>query len=60
MPIAITDEHRALADSVAQLLTRRDARAAARALLDAPTEERPALWSDLTGLGLQGVDVIVD
>ena len=57
MPIAITDEHRALADSVSQLLTRRDARAAARALLEAPTEERPAFWSDLTGLGLPGLAV---
>src|SRR5438067_4273170 len=57
MSIAITDEHRALADSVSQLLTRRDARAASRALLEAPTEERPALWSDLVGLGLPGLHV---
>ncbi|HMC70226.1 MAG TPA: acyl-CoA dehydrogenase family protein, partial [Mycobacteriales bacterium] len=57
MPIAITDDHRALADSVSQLLTRRDARAAARALLEAPTEQRPALWSDLVGLGLPGLHI---
>ena len=60
MSIAITDEHRALADSVSQLLTRRDARAASRALLEAPTEERPALWSDLVGLGLPGLHVPED
>src|SRR5438270_5274352 len=57
MPIAITDDHRSLADSVSQLLTRRDARAAARALLEAPTEQRPALWSDLVGLGLPGLHI---
>jgi alkylation response protein AidB-like acyl-CoA dehydrogenase len=55
MPIAITDDHRALADSVTQSLRRRDARAANRALLEAPAEERPALWSDLVELGLPGL-----
>ncbi|HET7406754.1 MAG TPA: acyl-CoA dehydrogenase [Mycobacteriales bacterium] len=57
MSIAITDDHRSLADSVAQTLRRRDARAAAHALLDAPTEERPAFWSDLVSLGLTGLHV---
>ena len=33
MPIAITDDQRALADSVAQTLRRRESRAANRALL---------------------------
>jgi alkylation response protein AidB-like acyl-CoA dehydrogenase len=55
MNIAITDDHRALADSVAQVLRRRDARAANRALLEAPAEEKPALWDDLVGLGLLGL-----
>jgi alkylation response protein AidB-like acyl-CoA dehydrogenase len=57
MPIAITDEHRALADSVSQLLTRRDARAANRALLEAPTEQLPPLYADLVGLGVPGLHV---
>ena len=55
MPIAITDDQRALADSVAQTLRRRESRAANRALLEAPTEERPALWADLVELGLTGL-----
>ena len=57
MPIAITDDHKALADSVSQLLTRRDALAAARALLEAPEEQPPAFWDDLVGLGLTGLHV---
>ena len=57
MPIAITDDHKALADAVSQLLTRRESKAAARALLEAPTEEAPTFWSDLVGLGLPGLHV---
>ncbi|HET6908033.1 MAG TPA: acyl-CoA dehydrogenase [Mycobacteriales bacterium] len=57
MSIAITDDHRALADSVAQTLRRREARAAARALLEAPKESRPELWSDLVALGLPGLHI---
>src|SRR3954449_7081514 len=57
MPIAITDDQRALADSVSQILRRRDARADARALLDATTEQPPAAWPDLAGMGLLGLHV---
>src|SRR3954452_14919313 len=57
VPIAITDDHRALADSVSQLLSRRDARAAARALIDAPAEDKPPFWADLISLGLTGLHV---
>ena len=57
MPIAITDDHRALADSVAQLLRRRDARADARGLLEAPAEQPPAAWADLVAMGLLGLHV---
>ena len=38
MSIAITEDHRALAETAADLLKRRDPRAAARALLEAPDE----------------------
>jgi alkylation response protein AidB-like acyl-CoA dehydrogenase len=57
MSIAITDDHRALADTASDLLRKRDSRGAARALLEAPTEERPDLWKDLAGLGWLGLHV---
>src|SRR3954471_7654802 len=57
MPIAITDNQRALADSVSQLLRRRDARADARALLEAPAEQAPAAWRDLVEMGVLGLHV---
>jgi 3-oxochol-4-en-24-oyl-CoA dehydrogenase len=55
VPIAITDDHRALADSVSQLLRRRDARADARALLEVPAERPPAAWPDLVAMGVLGL-----
>src|SRR3546814_15941454 len=51
MSIAITEDHRALADTAADLLAKRVARGAARALLEAPDEPLPDLWKDLAGLG---------
>jgi alkylation response protein AidB-like acyl-CoA dehydrogenase len=57
MPIAISDDHRALADTANDLLRKRDARGAARKLLEAPTEERPDLWRDLADLGWLGLHV---
>src|SRR4051812_23041764 len=55
MPIAITEDQRALADSVSQLLRRRDARADARALLEAEAEQPPAAWPDLVAMGVLGL-----
>jgi alkylation response protein AidB-like acyl-CoA dehydrogenase len=55
MSIAITDDHRALADTVGDLLLKRDARRAARALLDSTEETLPAFWSDVAGLGWLGL-----
>jgi 3-oxochol-4-en-24-oyl-CoA dehydrogenase len=55
MSIAITDDHRALADTVADLVAKRDARGAARALLDGADEARPEFWDDLAGLGWLGI-----
>ncbi|HEY8217609.1 MAG TPA: acyl-CoA dehydrogenase [Acidimicrobiia bacterium] len=60
MSIAITDEHRALADTAADLLRKRDARGAARSLLTAPREELPELWADLAELGWLGLHVSVE
>ncbi|MGY1746527.1 acyl-CoA dehydrogenase [Blastococcus sp. SYSU D00695] len=60
MPIAITDDHRALGDSVRKLVTNRDVLGSARGLLEAETEESSALWKDLVGLGLPGLHVPED
>jgi alkylation response protein AidB-like acyl-CoA dehydrogenase len=57
MSIAITDDHRALADTASDLLRKRDARGAARALLEAPSETRPELWNDLVEVGWLGLHV---
>ncbi len=55
MSIAITDDHRALAETVADFLVKHKARGAARALLDADTEALPAFWPDAAELGWLGL-----
>jgi 3-oxochol-4-en-24-oyl-CoA dehydrogenase len=55
MPIAITEDHRALGETVSDFLTKHDARGAARALLEAETETLPAFWGDLAALGWLGL-----
>jgi alkylation response protein AidB-like acyl-CoA dehydrogenase len=57
MSIAITEDHRTLEATAADLLAKRGAREAARALLEAPDEAMPALWDDLVGLGWLGLHV---
>src|SRR5690349_24961648 len=57
MSLAITDDHRALADTAADFLLKRDARRAARGLLDANDEGLPSFWSDLVDLGWLGLHV---
>jgi 3-oxochol-4-en-24-oyl-CoA dehydrogenase len=57
MSIAITEEHRALAQSVADFLTDHQSRAAARSLLDADVDALPAFWAELANLGLLGLHV---
>jgi alkylation response protein AidB-like acyl-CoA dehydrogenase len=57
MSIAITDDHRALADTASDFLLKRDARGAARALLEAETEDRPVFWNDLSDLGWLGLHI---
>ena len=57
MSIAITEDHRALGDTAADLLAKRRARQAARDLLEAPVEPLPDLWSDLVELGWLGLHV---
>ncbi|HEY1446051.1 MAG TPA: acyl-CoA dehydrogenase family protein, partial [Acidimicrobiales bacterium] len=55
MAIAITDDHRALAETASDFLAKHDARGAARALLEAEKEELPPFWGDLAALGWLGL-----
>ena len=57
MSIAITEEHRALAQTVAGLLTKHQSRAAARGLLTEEADPRPTFWAELSGLGLLGLHI---
>jgi alkylation response protein AidB-like acyl-CoA dehydrogenase len=57
MSIAISEEHRALAQSVADFLTDHESRAVARTLLTAETDGLPDFWGELAGLGLLGLHV---
>jgi alkylation response protein AidB-like acyl-CoA dehydrogenase len=55
MSIAITDEHRALAQTVSDFLDKNGARAAARELLTAEREGLPSYWRELGQLGWLGL-----
>ncbi|MBV8928385.1 MAG: acyl-CoA dehydrogenase [Mycobacteriaceae bacterium] len=55
--LAITDEHRDLADAAIGQLTRIDSRAAARASLDGGPNNPDAVWSAAAGLGWNGLAV---
>ena len=57
MGIALTDDHRELAEVARAFLTSQKARWAARSLLDAPDEARPPFWQDLVELGWLGLHV---
>jgi 3-oxochol-4-en-24-oyl-CoA dehydrogenase len=57
MSIAITEEHRALSQTVVGLLTKHQSRAAARGLLTEEADARPAFWAELSGLGLLGLHI---
>ncbi len=57
MPIALTDDHKALADTASELLAKRDTRGAARALLEAADEPRPEFWDEVAELGWLGLHV---
>ena len=55
MTIAITDDHRTLAETADAFLTRVDSKGAARALLTTDDETLPTFWSDLAELGWLGL-----
>ncbi len=57
MSIAISEEHRALAQTVARFLAGHQSRAAARRLLEAGADTLPAFWGELGSLGLLGLHV---
>lgn len=57
MGIALTDDHRELADVARAFLTSQKARSAARSLLDAPEENRPAFWPGIVELGWLGLHI---
>lgn len=55
MSLAITEDHRALAEVARSFLAQHGARAAARAQLEAESESLPGFWKELTGLGWLGL-----
>jgi alkylation response protein AidB-like acyl-CoA dehydrogenase len=57
MSIAITDEHRTLTETVADFLTKKEARLANRAQLEAAEEQLPAFWGDFAANGWLGLHV---
>jgi 3-oxochol-4-en-24-oyl-CoA dehydrogenase len=57
MSIAITDDHRTLAQTASDFLLKNGARGAARDLLEAKTEGLPAFWADVAGLGWLGLHI---
>lgn len=57
MGIALTDDHRELAEVARAFLTAQKARWAARSLLDAAEEARPPFWHDLVELGWLGLHI---
>ncbi|MCW2935268.1 MAG: acyl-CoA dehydrogenase domain protein, partial [Actinomycetia bacterium] len=57
MSIAVTEEHRALAQTVADFLAKHQARAMTRGLLESDGEPLPSFWPQLAGLGLLGLHI---
>ncbi|HEY6531553.1 MAG TPA: acyl-CoA dehydrogenase [Acidimicrobiales bacterium] len=55
MTIALSDDHQALADVVADLLQRDDTRGEFRSLLEAEVEPRPRSWARMAELGWLGL-----
>src|SRR6202046_4182380 len=60
MSIAITEEHRALAQTVSDLLAKHQTRPAPRLLFEAGAEPLPDFWAELAALGLLGLHIPAD
>ena len=57
MPIALTEEHQELARVARSFLEAHDARAEARAALEAPSDRLPGFWKEMAELGWLGLHV---
>jgi alkylation response protein AidB-like acyl-CoA dehydrogenase len=57
MSIALTEEHQELARVARSFLEAHQARAEARALLEAPSDRLPAFWKEMAELGWMGLHV---
>ncbi|MFI7194340.1 acyl-CoA dehydrogenase [Nocardia nova] len=55
MPLALTDDHLAIAEAVRSFLTEQQAHALARRFLDDPETDATELWKQLAGLGWLGL-----
>ncbi|HAP78236.1 MAG TPA: acyl-CoA dehydrogenase, partial [Acidimicrobiaceae bacterium] len=60
MSIAITEDHRALADTVSSFAAARNLRGAARQRLEAPTDDLPDFWAEIAELGWLGLHLPED
>ncbi len=60
MPIAISDDHQALAETARDFLAKSGARSANRALLEADSEGLPAFWAEMASLGWLGLHLPED
>ena len=57
MGIAVSEDHRSLAEVVGDFSVKREVRLSARALLEAPADEMPEFWGDAAALGWLGIHV---
>jgi alkylation response protein AidB-like acyl-CoA dehydrogenase len=55
MGIAVSEDHRSLAEVAAELSAKRDLRGAGRALLEAPAEQLPDAWKEIVDIGWPGL-----
>jgi alkylation response protein AidB-like acyl-CoA dehydrogenase len=60
MSIAITEDHRSLAETVRSFAEKRDLRGAARARLESPGDSPPEFWSEFAELGWLGLHLPED
>ena len=60
MSIAITEDHRALAETVRSFAEKRNLRGAARERLESPDDSLPEFWSELAELGWLGLHLPED
>ena len=60
MSIAITDDHRSLAETVSSFAVKRNLRGAARDLLDSSDDALPEFWSEFAELGWLGLHLPED